>query len=220
MTTESTIFHNEDIYYSHAYFMKSGLTRLMQLVVCADRYPVVEFIKKILRESPDEIDKKNNKQQTALILACSGSHTSSNTETNRILLDANADVNLQDKNGKTALMIACDANETINTDVVELLLSRDDIDVDLQNNYGNTALMLFASNINNKMLPSNIIIDNEKYKETFELLILKSLRSINFKDKIGFTAYEWYIAGESNILDEYFLSLLRGDKILDNTCRG
>ena len=86
---------------------KTGWTKLMVACCVEDFDEVEQFI------SPQEVNKKNNLGQTALMLTQS-------TEIAEMLLQNNALVNAKDSKGETALMYACkvDGNE----DMVDFLL--------------------------------------------------------------------------------------------------
>ena len=108
------------------------------------------------RLPPEDINNKNSKGQTTLILACWYGYT----EIVKLLIDAQADVNIQKNDGWTALMLVSrNSNIDSNIETVKLLIDAQ-TDINIQSNSGFTALMLASRNSNTE---SNI--------ETVKLLI-------------------------------------------------
>jgi len=92
-----------------------GFTLLMKWVLLTKKCPHLnEKIKNYIKSHPKEINKKNEKGWTALMLASLNSRNKSNEETVKILIDAQCNLNLQNNNGWTALMMAsrCSGSES------------------------------------------------------------------------------------------------------------
>ena len=81
-----------------------GFTLLMKLVLLTKEHPFInEYIKEYIQSS-NELDKKNEKGYTALMLACMYSSTKSTEETVKILIDSGCDLNSKNYRGWSALM--------------------------------------------------------------------------------------------------------------------
>ena len=115
----------------------TSFTRLMDAVMSADHQTV-----KKLSQAGADVNAKNSKRWTALMLACRNCNGDSSMECVRELLKAGADVNLQSNKGWTALMMAsryCNGDSSMEC-VRELLKSG--VDVNRQDDDGWTALMM------------------------------------------------------------------------------
>ena len=161
-------------------------SKLMFLIINVNNIPNGNsIIKNYILSNRDEIDKKNAKEQTALMIAAQYFDTDSSLETVKILLENNADVNLTDIDGWTALMVAVGySNNKINTfEIVKLLLEKG-ANVNLVGEDGWTALMMAAQDPNRTI---NL--------ETVKLLLEKGA-NVNLKNVNGWTAL--MIAANSN----------------------
>ena len=152
-----------------------GFTKLMKWVLLTRTHPeLLQNIKKYV--SARDINAKNAKGVTALMLTARNSNTWSTNETVKLLLEAGANINLQDKNGWTALMYAAlNSNADSTNETVKLLLEAG-ANVNLRNNNGWTALM-FATRY------SNTTSTNETVK-----LLLDGGAQIDLQNSEGFTA--------------------------------
>src|SRR5271166_326871 len=94
--------------------MKStGFTLLMKLVMRARKEGVMDYLKSYISTlTKEELDKKNTKGWTALMLAATNSHKYSNVDVLRMLLKNGANPNLQKNKGLTALMMASNYSNT------------------------------------------------------------------------------------------------------------
>lgn len=261
----------------------SGFSHLMKLTLCNNHNQddiVINMIKCLIEENPDEINKKNNigrtalmlascnsayvssnlivelllnanamvnlqdnARQTALMLVASTTNTSSNIETLKLLINANANINICDCNGWTPLMSAVLSSntnsnvETVNTlikynadinyannsgftalmyataytgissnlETVKMLLDYG-ADVNLKDNIGRTALIYYLLNYGNHLIDKSIL----------EILILKSKISITTQDYNNLSAYQYYLYKKYDVLDDYFMKLLKGEISMSN----
>ncbi|AZL89591.1 ankyrin repeat protein [Megavirus baoshan] len=87
-----------------------------------------------------QINAKNEKGQTALMIASLNLNCWSSTKTIKLLLQNGADINLQDNKGLTALMFACKyLNEFNNIEIIKLLLEYG-ADLNIQDNKGKNGI--------------------------------------------------------------------------------
>lgn len=127
---------------------------------------------KLLLENGADVNAKDDKGWTPLMMASRHSNTSSNIETVNLLLQNGADVNAKQNTGWTPLMLASRySNTDSNIQTVKLLL-QNGADVNLKNNDGWTPLKLASKNSNT---------------ETVKLL-LENDANVNLKNNNGNTA--------------------------------
>lgn len=109
-----------NVYYCSGNLKSRGFTHLMKLVMMTKTDPdAIAIINTIIKNNPEEIDKKNENGYTALMLTS----VQGCTNVVKILLNAGANVNLKNCCGATALILACvNSNTTSNVETVQLLL--------------------------------------------------------------------------------------------------
>lgn len=117
-----------------------------------------------------------------------------------ILKTSPDELNKQNSKGFTALMLAC---LYTNADAIKLLLDAG-CDTNLSDNCGNTALMYMLHNPN----PDKTILTH---------LIINSQSSITYYNSYGQSAYILYKRTRLNILDGYFLNILKGTVCVNST---
>ncbi len=166
-------YNYEKKYYCSRVCECNHFSKLMYLIINKTN---INIIKDYITKNPDEINKTNAKNYTALMIAARYSNTISNIGTVKLLLECGADINLKNNIGLTALMLASIySNTDSNLDTVKILLEHG-ADINLQTRDGTTALMCAARNSNTY---SNL--------ETVKIL-LEHGADINLKTINGYTA--------------------------------
>lgn len=197
--------------------ISSGFTDLMKMVMSTrTNYNLHDVIKGYIIDNPIEINKRNRKGFTALMLACANSNSSSTEETVRILLNAEANVNMQCEKGWTALMLAS-VYSTENT--VKMLLQAG-ANTNITTNEGISALMFVCGNIKItnriniiKMLldtGANVNIQTKRFSLTALMFVCMD---DNTDDAIEIVKMLLYCGGDVNIRDtdgHRALNLARG----------
>lgn len=126
-------------YYFRKDMLSKGWTHLMKLVLMVNKYPdAILMIKEIIKD-PNTINVQNNKEHTALMIACANSNGCSNNCVVRMLINAGADMELG-SGYKTALMLACSWNTESNTETVRILINSG-ANVNAVDRHGYNALM-------------------------------------------------------------------------------
>ena len=180
---------DEDITCNH-------FTKLMFLMINVYNIPNgFSILKNYVLAFPDEIDKKNTNQWTALHIAIRNSEKFSNKkglEIIQILLENGADVNLPDNFGWTPLMFAV---EYSNLEIVRLLLNKN-ADVNSINKDGLTVLMIAAQKSSKECNPTSVYLEAIK-------ILLKKGDYVNVINKENKTFYDYmprkYIQEHLNI---------------------
>jgi len=188
----------------------SNITYLMKLVLCIKKFPEgILLIKTILKDCPEEINKRNIYGRSALLLACeycsnyetikllldAGANMDhdiypalsmacmfSSTEIIKLLISAGADINFKNRLGDSALSYLCRHNED-RTDAIELLINAG-INLTTVDVYGRTYLMDICDNSNSTIKAISLLIDT----------------SIDAQDKNGFTALMYFM--RRNIIED------------------
>lgn len=181
MIHNNIIFDIETEYECCPDIKSKGFTKLMMLVMKTIEHPETNRdIDDYLMGYPNEINKKNKKGWTALMLVSANEQLSNKTMFDKqysyfgssiieLLLIHGADINLQNNDGSTALMLA-------NSNSMVGLLLRHGADINLQNINGKTALDIeFGKKINahgieriNTLLNHDLIIEKEKLEEELD----------------------------------------------------
>lgn len=123
----------------------------------------------------DEINYKNKKGWTALMICCRNSNTiDKDRRIMNLLLKSGADVNLQNNNSWTALMMASRYNNTTgNTETIKILLEYG-ANVNLQNNEDCTALILASKHSSNDivrlLLKHDAVVDLKTHNRSTALI--------------------------------------------------
>lgn len=180
-------------------FVKSkGFTGLMHLVLKTKENP--ELNDKIQYFTKDEINAKNDKGWTPLLLACRNSKTLSSNDTVKLLLKYGADINDQQCDGWTALMMACRYESTVET--VKILLAHQ-CDIYLKNNFGSTSFKLACDdgNMDTIQLLFDYMIKNQD-----EHVFIKQF--INSKDENGWTILMNAVGNQNLILCKFLIEPL------------
>ncbi len=152
-------------------------THLHKCVMKTREYPILnEYIDTYLKQNLNEIDKKNEKSWSALMLASLNSKTNSSEETVRILLENGADVNLKNNNGSGALVLASVYTKSNCSEETVRILLKHGADVNSKDNTGKTAL-IYASQYSK----------TNSSEETVRIL-LEHGADVNSKDNTGRTA--------------------------------
>ena len=113
-------YNYEEEYYCSLNEKLKHCTRLMYLII---KHHDAEVVEKYLLEHPEEINAKNQRGWTALMLASIFANSHQNTQIVKILLKYGADVNIQDNDGYTALLMSVrNAGSYSNVETVCLLL--------------------------------------------------------------------------------------------------
>ena len=129
------------------YEIYSKFNHLQKCVILTSNNKFLEeYIDIYLSEHPETINHKNEKGQTALMIAAINSNYISTERTVEILLNHGADINLQENNGCTALMYAARYSRTDSSEKTVKLLLNSGANVNLQQKNGFTALMFAAIN--------------------------------------------------------------------------
>lgn len=192
---------------------------------------------KLLIDSGANVDLPDNDGDTPLIIASEFSGSNSNNETVKILIASGANVNFINDDGYTPLISASKYDQNI--EAIKILIAAG-TNINTQCEYGYSALMVAAMRKNNKIVKTLIklnanvsLCDNDGHsalflyvifdkenninKKILETLIVKSKIFLNVPDKFNKTVYDYYISENYNVLDEYFLRILRGEIFLANT---
>ena len=142
-------------------FIKSKkFTLLMKLVLLTREYPEIEkYIEEYVKINKDELDKKNKKGWTPLMLACINSKSTETTF--KLLIDAGADLNLRNNNGRTVLMSSARHSNIYGYGNTVKMLIDAGADLNLKDTIGRTALLLSArySNTANNENTVKMLID-------------------------------------------------------------
>lgn len=190
-------------YYCYERLLASGFTYLMKLVLCVNKFPeAIKLIEEIIQDHPEEINKVNTHEISALMLACGNCNTHSNYLTIKLLIDAGADPNIQDYYGETALTLVDDNK------IIKLLIDAG-ADVDLTSNNLDTPLMCYLSS--HIFTPLDV--------DFLMMFIIKSKNSLHLTNYDGDTSYDIYIDKNINILDENQLRILKGETMINYTKR-
>jgi len=162
--------------YDFGRFYFKNLNLLQRLIYYLPIILIKNYLIDNIEKYKNEINYRNDKGWTALMLGCRWSYMECYDGIVKLLLENGADPNLKDNIGWTALMKACRyANTDSNIETVKLLLEFGAYP-NLKDNNGWTALMLACTYANTD---SNI--------ETVKLL-LENGADINLKNNDGFTA--------------------------------
>jgi ankyrin repeat protein len=183
-------------------------------------------LKELLKCKEIDFNIKNNKNETALYLACWWNDMP--IYLFKIILEKSADIiNAQDEDGDSALHLAIALE---NRTAVEELLKRDDVDVNLRNKYNQTALHLacFWKNIPVEMfrkilekssdvnaqeidgLTALHIAINFQLKGALEELLKRKDVDVNLKNKYNQTALHYYAAfGWKNMPRNLFTKIFK-----------
>lgn len=151
---------NKSEYYSGELIVCKDMSHLQKCVLETGKCKILEeYINLYLDEHPEELNYKNARGMTALMLAALHSDTISTNNTVEILLKHGANVDIQDNNGKTALMHA--AKHVIcysSVKTIKLLLAHN-ANVNLQDITDWTAIMHSLSP-NNSPTTSKLLLDH------------------------------------------------------------
>jgi len=168
----------------------------------------IEEVKKIISKPKFNINKKNSKGETPLILAVNSYRL--NRDIIKLLLEhPKIDVNVKNQNGWNALHYLCKKELNRNLDLIKIILSKPNIDVNAQNGNGDTAL--------------HLIFNEGLKKNTFEIVKLLLSHpdidlSITNEDDLH-TPLSQLISGhyysEEDIYNSKCIELLLSNKNLD-----
>lgn len=101
----------------------AGMTFLMKCVLLTKERPeLLDRIRDYVTRHPDQLNKKNKKGWTPLMIAVANTNVSSSLETVKLLLELGANVNRQSSTSLSPLVIACYlAGTTSNFETVKML---------------------------------------------------------------------------------------------------
>ena len=114
--------YENNYYYSPTTFC-NHFNKLMYLIINIDKmknqyifsdHTIYEIIEEHIKKNNNEINEKNSKGWTALMIAARCSNYNSNIETVKLLLDYGADINLFENQGRTVLMLAARYSNSCN----------------------------------------------------------------------------------------------------------
>ncbi len=136
--------YEKEYYWNNSPHLKCN--HFSKLLFLVNNNTNVDRIKDYIEKNPDEINKTNAFDWTALMLAAHKSNTTSSIDTVKLLLEHGADVNLKNDNGWTALMLAARYSyKDNNIDTVKLLIEYG-ANINHKNNIDWTILMYTARN--------------------------------------------------------------------------
>lgn len=141
----------------------SGFTPLMHAVMSNN----LDEIKRIICNCPEEINKKNDRGWTALMLAAANSRADSSEEAVRLLIDAGCDLDLQEEYGYTALMHAVRFSNTNSSEATVKMLIDAGCNIHLYDRNYSTALIL-AKNNNKKIIMYMLKVAETIKNDTFK----------------------------------------------------
>lgn len=182
----------------------SGLSSLMIACRNSNWYSNVETVKMLINAGANvnikySDSKYGDSGYTALMVSSRYSNSASNIETVKMLIDSGADIDTKDNYGHTALMIASKySNSSSNIETVKILI---DANADVNAKYQNCITILMMLLIKGTPNCSEIIIQ----------LLHTSRKTLLDIDNNSKTAYDYYMEKGYNMLDEYHLSILKGD---------
>lgn len=172
----------EKIYRCCGSCFSKGFTHLHKCVMNTNECPFLNtYIDTYLNLYPDEINVRNEKGYTALMLASPNTNTCSTYETVEILLKHGANVNEKCSVGCTALVLSSTNLKNSDENTLKILLKYG-ADVNLANKYNGTALMYVIINVGNY----------ENINETIKVLLDYGAK-INLQDNCDSTALMYAI---------------------------
>lgn len=166
----------ETKYYCDKYITSQGFTHLMKLIMMVKKTPeVINMIKQIIENNPEEISKKNKNGWNALMFSC----LHGNSEIVEMLLNSkniNLDINLKNNSGDAALMLVHKNTGAVDRLEIVKLLINTGADVNLRNS--NNATVLFAV----------CELCNTNYDVQIIKLLIKAGADVNLQIYYGYSA--------------------------------
>lgn len=170
----------------------TGWTFLMKLVIMSPNSTLaMKYIRLIVSLDPTQINIRNEKGWTPLMLACKWTNILEDTECIQLFLDNGADVNCKCSKGETVLMKLISSNTDYDT---FLKIVDCGADLNIRNQHGATILHLMCMSEYDNLYP---MIE----------LVLKNGVNVNEQDFHGKTPLFYFLA-RGNIDDEMILDLL------------
>lgn len=168
-----------------------GITLLMFAV----SQPDASIAKNLIQLGAD-VNAKTDSGFTVLHCACN------NYKMVDLLINEGADCDATTNCGNTCLILACYNNKH---EIIRRLL-RENIKLDVRNIYGKTPLIAYMMGCGNKDTEILQILIDSSANVIFEKYNAGSTNEYN-----GKTAYEIYVMHKYNLLDDRYLSLLKGE---------
>lgn len=211
-----------------------GNTALMHSSISSNALKSDFETMKILIDSGANVNITDFRGYTMLMMECAHYGKKYNIDRIRMLINAGSDVNICDSTGCDVLMLICN-NRTNDVEIVQLLIDAGS-NVNHQCKTGHTSAMfslrepdvtklLISKNYNvnlkncygDTILSHLVSLPSDDYNDTIIDLIHRSVETLYDADKIGKTAYDYYVRSGKTFLDVQQLKLLKGDIRFNNT---